>query len=172
MDKYITETFKADLEALVKGEHDDWRGDTFNALAGVIVLDQLSRNMFRGSKQTWEADAQALAWARKMLEDKMDEQLPFIMRSFLGMPFEHSESLADQEESVRLFAGWAKEAKALPEPNPELSKILDDYTRYAVMHRDVVLKWGRFPHRNTVLGRPNTEEETRGLADGSIMKFG
>lgn len=127
-------------------------------LAYVIVLDQLSRNMFRDQPGMFASDALALSAARASVDAGKDRELRVQERVFLYMPYMHSEALADQDECVRLFRAMADEqsgdAKAAIEFNHE----------YAVKHRDIVLRFGRFPHRNRILGRTTTGEEATFLS--------
>ena len=118
-------------------------------LAAVIVLDQFSRNMFRGTARAYAADAQARALARDALERKLDEPLAQVERMFLYLPFEHSEDRADQALSVRMFSRLGNE----------------DWTRYALAHQSIIERFGRFPHRNAVLGRVSSAEELALLAE-------
>jgi uncharacterized protein (DUF924 family) len=113
------------------------------ALATVIVLDQFSRNMFRGSLEAFANDTKALAVARRAIVSGFDQEFDKYGRLFLYLPFEHSESLADQERSVALIATLG---------DAELD-------RYAIAHLDIVRRFGRFPHRNVALGRESTAEE-------------
>lgn len=113
------------------------------ALAHIILLDQVPRNMFRGTARMFASDATALAIARAGLEQGLDHGLDTNQRLFLYLPFEHSEDLADQELSVRLFEQLGHA----------------EYLRYAVAHREIIARFGRFPHRNALLGRSSTLEE-------------
>jgi uncharacterized protein (DUF924 family) len=121
-----------------------WRQSARGALALVILLDQVPRNLFRGDPRAFATDAEALAVTKRTLEGGLDKALRQAERVFLYLPLEHSEDLADQELCVTLTG-------ALDE-NPE-------WHDYALRHRDVVARFGRFPHRNAVLGRANTPEE-------------
>jgi Uncharacterized protein conserved in bacteria len=118
------------------------------ALAAVIVLDQFPRNMFRGTAQAFVTDDLALFLARQALDARLDEKLAPEERLFLYMPFQHSEIAAVQNRSVALF-----EKLGMEEP-----------LRYAKEHRDIVYRFGRFPHRNKVLGRHSTEAELEFMA--------
>ena len=120
------------------------RTDVRSALAAIIVFDQFSRNLHRKKPGAFATDAQALGLARAAIESGMDAELPEERRRFLYMPLMHSEVLADQERAVDLF------------------KQLGDGTsaKYAIEHRDIIARFGRFPHRNRVLGRESTPEET------------
>jgi uncharacterized protein (DUF924 family) len=113
------------------------------ALAAVVVLDQFSRNMFRGTPQAFASDAKAREIAREAVARGFDTPFDIHGRSFLYMPFEHSEDLGDQERAVTLIGALGD----------------DEYTRYALAHRDIIARFGRFPHRNGVLGRVSTAEE-------------
>jgi uncharacterized protein (DUF924 family) len=127
--------------AIRRDEHEDWLDTPRQTLAYVVVLDQFSRNMFRESARMYEGDARALAAARRALDRDFDRDLSRDERMFLYMPLMHSEDIADQDRSVTLFS-------SLPE-----------WLRYAEEHRDIVLRFGRFPHRNALLGRSSTAEE-------------
>ncbi|RQO77226.1 DUF924 domain-containing protein [Aquitalea sp. FJL05] len=118
------------------------------ALLGYIVLtDQLSRNMYRDTAQAFASDALALAAARQLVDAAADQVLPPMARVFAYLPFEHSEQLADQDVSVALFQTLAA--------YPHSAEFID----YAQRHRDIIRRFGRFPHRNALLGRPSTPEE-------------
>jgi uncharacterized protein (DUF924 family) len=125
------------------GEIDDWAGDPKGLLALVILFDQVPRNIHRGTPLAFATDAKALALARLAVDRGLDAGFETDERLFLYLPFEHSEQLADQERSVALF-------RALGDAN---------YLDYAIRHRDVIARFGRFPHRNAVLGRPSTAAE-------------
>jgi uncharacterized protein (DUF924 family) len=114
-----------------------------HALAAVILFDQFPRNMFRGDRRAFATDKLARHIAGSAVDRGLDTRLPVERRLFLYLPFEHSEDLADQDRSVRLI-------RALGRP---------DWADFAVKHRDVIARFGRFPHRNAVLGRESTEDE-------------
>jgi uncharacterized protein (DUF924 family) len=126
---------------------DDWVLQAHSALALVIALDQLPRNLFRGTARAFEADQHALEIAERALQDRFHRGMKPEEQLFLYLPFEHSESRFDQERSVALFS-------ALEGGDPE-------WLDYAERHRDVIARFGRFPHRNVILGRTSTlaEEE-------------
>jgi uncharacterized protein (DUF924 family) len=113
------------------------------ALASVIVLDQFTRNIYRGTPRAFAYDELARSIARLAIALHLDQRLPPERRVFLYMPFEHSEALADQLRAVELISALGD----------------DEYTRYAEAHRDVIARFGRFPHRNAILGRTPTLEE-------------
>ena len=134
------------------GAFDAWADTPRGGLALLILLDQLSRNLHRGAAEAFAADAKARAIARGMLARGFDQALTPVERMFVYLPFEHSEDLADQELSVRLFTA--------------LDAAGDGETLgYAVRHRDVIRRFGRFPHRNAALGRTNTADEAAYLAE-------
>ena len=119
-----------------------------SALAAVIVLDQFPRNMFRGSAEAFATDAAALAIARAAVATRADTPLDIDARLFLYLPFEHSEALADQERAVELISALGDA----------------EWTRFAIAHRDIVRRFGRFPHRNAALARTSTPDEIEFLA--------
>jgi uncharacterized protein (DUF924 family) len=147
-DAEIRQRFWVDYEQAVAGQLSDWREQPGTCLALVIVLDQFSRNLFRGSPRSFAADSQALAVAQQALDRGYEAALVPVERFFLYLPFEHSEDLADQDRCVALF-------EALVAAAPELESGLD----YAHRHRRVIQRFGRFPHRNEILGRASTPAE-------------
>ena len=140
--------FATAIEQALRGELDDWRSEARSALAQILLLDQLTRNAFRGTARAFAGDARALASASRMVGERSDEALPTFMRSFVYLPFEHAEGLAMQDEAVRLFTRLAAE-------DPGQESNLD----YAHRHRAIIERFGRFPHRNQILGRQSTAEE-------------
>jgi uncharacterized protein (DUF924 family) len=147
-DASIRDRFGPLIERALRGELEDWAGTSRGALAQVIVLDQFTRNVFRDTPRAFAGDARALQAARAMVGSRQDEALPPFERTFAYLPFEHAEGLAMQQESVRLYARLA----AL---DPGQASGLD----YAQRHRVIIERFGRFPHRNAVLGRQSTPEE-------------
>ena len=146
-DAGIRDRFLPLYEEARAGRRAHWKAQPADGLALVIVLDQFPRNMFRGTPRAFESDPLALEAARQAVERGFDRDMPAVERLFLYLPFEHSERLADQELACELM-----------QPLEALQPELDAY-RYAVLHRDIVARFGRFPHRNAVLGRPSTPEE-------------
>jgi uncharacterized protein (DUF924 family) len=147
-DARVTKQFADLYEEATAGGLDGWRDEAASCLALVIVLDQFPRNMFRGDGRTHAEDDRALGASKYAVEHALDRELPAFQRMFLYMPFMHSESVEDQRRSVELFERLAGEAGA------------PDVVSYAVGHRDIVERFGRFPHRNEILGRETTPEET------------
>ncbi len=127
-------------------------------LALLLVLDQFPRNLYRNDPRAWAADAVAQRVALSGLARGDDRQLPAVQRVFAYLPLEHAEDSALQQRSVALFESLLAEAE--PERRPEFENYLD----YARRHREVIARFGRFPHRNAALGRPDTPEEKRYLA--------
>jgi uncharacterized protein (DUF924 family) len=152
-DREIEQRFGALHAALARGERDDWLSSTRGALAAVIVLDQFSRNMFRNTKRMFESDPRALAIAAALVERGQDHKLAFDERGFLYMPFMHSEKLADQERCVTLFQSFRDEHVG------DLRERCQYSLGYAERHLEIIRRFGRFPHRNAILGRESTPEE-------------
>ena len=143
LDAAIGARFGALLDRLGRHVPDDWRASPRGTLAAVIVLDQFSRNIHRGTARAFENDAAALQLAKDAVARGDDQALNAQERPFLYMPFEHSENLADQDRSVALFGALGN------------ANLLD----FAKRHRVIVARFGRFPHRNAILGRASTAEE-------------
>lgn len=146
-DEEIRERFLPLYEEARAGRRAPWKAQAADCLALVIVLDQFPRNMFRGTARAFESDPLALEAARHGVERGFDRGMLAVERLFLYLPFEHSEAASDQERACELM-------KPLDELQPEL-----DAYRYAVLHRDIIARFGRFPHRNALLGRQSTPEE-------------
>lgn len=136
--------------AAARREFERWMDDADGALALVLLLDQIPRNVFRGSAHAYATDALARHYTARALGAGFDAQVDPRLRLFLYMPFEHSEDPADQDRAVELFTALG-DAETL---------------KYAVAHRDVIARFGRFPHRNAALGRTNTPEEQAWLDAG------
>ena len=143
------------------GELDAWTHTPLGRLALVLVLDQFSRNAFRGLSASFASDAQALALAEQGLANGHADALPLVARAFMALPLEHAEDLARQERTVQLMTDWtAQAASAVPGVQQLLAGMLD----FAHQHHDVIARFGRFPHRNAILGRASTAEEQVYLA--------
>ena len=150
-DAELRDRFLATHEAAAGGALADWGMSADGALALVLLLDQFPRNAFRGTPRMYATDAQARAAAEAAIAAGFDGKVEANLRRFFYLPFMHSEELADHERSV-----------ALNEP------LGGESLRYARHHRDIVRRFGRFPHRNAVLGRPSSAEEERFLAEGGF----
>lgn len=152
LDQAIRLRFEALWQDAAAGRLADWQDAPERALALVIVLDQLPLNMFRGQAKAFATEAQAVAVAGGAVARGYDRGLSDDARRFLYLPFMHSESLADQDRAVALFEAAGLDA------------------RWAEHHRDLVRRFGRFPHRNALLGRPSTPEELAYLASPHAFK--
>ncbi len=153
VDQEIRERFASLLDAAVNGSLDDWLTDPRGRLAMIILADQFSRNMYRDTPRSFAFDSYAQTWCKAGLESGAHRLLRPIERVFFYLPMEHSESLEDLQLSVAL----CKElAESVPDAHREL---FDSYLNYAVRHHDFVQRFGRFPHRNAILGRESTDEE-------------
>lgn len=152
-DEEIRSRFLETHRSLHAGKHQDWLKDARGTVAYVIVLDQLSRNMFRDTPAMFASDELALSAARAAVKQSMDRELRGDERTFLYMPFMHAEDLAMQEQCVQLFEQFRDGSD---EP---LRSALDGNLKFAIQHRDIVARFGRFPHRNEILGRPSSAQE-------------
>lgn len=139
------------------GEFKDWESTAQGRLALVVIFDQFSRNMFRGTPQAFEMDALALELTQRLMNDGQDQELMCIERVFLYMPFMHAESLPVQDEGIRAFESLVEDSKT---KSPHNTSYFEYNLKYARQHRDIVARFGRFPHRNSILQRPSTVEET------------
>ncbi|HEY3920287.1 MAG TPA: DUF924 family protein [Stellaceae bacterium] len=146
-DAALRERFGALQRRAVSSACADWAREAEPCLALILLLDQLPRNLYRGSAEAFASDAVARAAARQALRQGFDRSLPATWRQFIYLPFEHSEFLADQELSVTLFAALARD--------PVFASALD----YARRHHAIIARFRRFPHRNAALGRNSTAEE-------------
>ena len=159
-DAEISARFGALLERAAAGKLAGWADGPRRRLSLILVLDQFPRNMFRGTARAFDYDAQALALSLSGLQSAADGALDFTERLFFYMPLQHAESEDAQDESVAAFR------RLLGEVPPELKEMFADALRYAEDHRSVIERFGRFPHRNPVLGRASTPRETEWLAAG------
>ena len=159
-DAQVRDRFHTTIRRAREGAFRNWEDTPHGALALVILLDQLSRNAYRGTPEAFAGDARALAVATSALEAGVERELGCAGRAFLYHPFEHSEDPADQERSVRLFESLVG---AAPAPWRQFAA---DFVPYAHAHREVIARFGRFPHRNAILGRISTPEELAYLRAG------
>ena len=147
IDRRIIQLFGETYEAAHGGRLDHWMRDPQGALALVIVLDQFPRNMFRGSGRSFESNDLALRHAGAALDHGFDQRVEATARQFFYLPFMHSEDLQDQDRAVRLYEALGDESSL----------------RFARQHREIIARFGRFPHRNAVLARESTPDETEFL---------
>ena len=151
-DEEIRRRFLKTHEAAAAGKLTDWEQSAQSALALLILLDQLPRNMFRGSARMFASDPLARAIAAGAIVRGFDAQVDKEMRGFFYLPFEHSEDPADQARSIAFY-------KAMDDA---------DGLKWAELHADIIRRFGRFPHRNAVLGRVTTPEEQAFLDSGGF----
>ena len=151
-DRAIREQFLPAYEAAAAGQLSDWESTPEGALALVIVLDQFPRNIFRGDARSWAADPVARGVANRALDAGYDRQVPKELKSFFYLPLMHSEQLADQERCLSLYRAHGDE----------------NGLKYAELHADIIRRFGRFPHRNPVLGRETTADEKTFLENGGF----
>ena len=146
-DRQCRDGFESLRQRAAAGGCADWAREAEPCLALILLFDQLPRNLFRGRAEAFATDPQARETARAALSRGFDRSLPATWRQFIYLPFEHSEELADQELSVKLAAGLARD--------PAFASALD----YAQRHHAIIARFGHFPHRNAALGRASTPEE-------------
>ncbi len=156
-DRDIRQRYLPLLEKFTKGELDHWKQHPKSALALIILLDQFTRNIYRDQAKAYDFDPQSLQLAKDCVDRGIDKQMLCIERVFVYLPYEHSENIEDQKESLKLFEGILQDA---PE---DLKQSAESYLLFAKKHYDVVAEFGRFPHRNSLLGRESTNEEIKFL---------
>lgn len=152
-DLAIRRQFELDVLAAGRGERNEWSKEPLSLLALILLTDQFPRSIYRGRAEAFAFDAEAQAYALNGLGQGMDRALRPIERVFFYLPLEHAESLELQDKSAALFAALAKQA-----PSTE-TELFEGYARYALRHRDIIARFGRFPHRNVALRRLPTAEE-------------
>lgn len=154
LDREISARFAATVDAAAAGQLDAWAQSPRGQLALIICTDQFPRNIHRDSPAAFACDAVALRLARTCVDRGDDHRLAPIQRVFAYLPFEHSEALTDQQRSVVLYQALANAAPAAER------ELFDAYLDYARRHHDIIARFGRFPHRNALLGRPSTAKES------------
>ena len=150
-DRQVRSLFLSVYQQAAANQLDEWQSSPDSCLALIIVLDQFPRNMFRNQSQAFATDELALAIAKYAVSHQYDRQLLPVQRWFVYLPFEHSENLADQLTCVNLFLSI--------KDDPETATTLD----YVYRHLEIIKEFGRFPHRNAILGRQSTQEELKFL---------
>jgi uncharacterized protein (DUF924 family) len=146
-DETVRSHFLADYEMAAQGLLDDWKDAPESCLALILLLDQFPRNLFRATPQAFATDPQALDAAEHAIDRGYDKQMLPVKRWFFYLPFEHSEKLEHQQQAIALFRQLSDD--------PESASAID----YAERHRAIIERFGRFPHRNAILGRKSTPEE-------------
>lgn len=160
-DDYIRKNFRRDLEEASRGELARWEETLCGTLALIIVLDQFSRNVYRDNPRAFAGDKLALEIAERGISKGFDKELHPVMRVFFYMPFMHSEDMVMQERSLVLFRGLEDEFSHVP----DVSEMLSSNRDFAERHYNIVKRFGRYPHRNGILGRESTPEETEFLKE-------
>ncbi len=158
-DESIQHYFLDDYEAIVAGEREAWRSTARGALAYIIVLDQFSRNTFRGTAKMFAADELAREVCREGLDAGFDAELSFDERVFFYLPLEHSESMDDHELCLELFESLLDSAPELLQADAKY------YLDFALQHKAIIERFGRYPHRNKILGRASSDEEAKFLQE-------
>ena len=153
IDNEIQQRFESCVIKAGSGELDLWASNPQDRLALILLTDQFPRSIYRDSARAFAFDTKAVSLARDGIDGGFDVRLRPLERVFFYLPLEHSESLPDQQRSVTLFQ------KLVDEAGPDHKPTLAEYLDFAVRHRDIVSRFGRFPHRNKALGRISTPEE-------------
>lgn len=151
-DDLIQLKFEALHHNVARGRYEAWTETPDGCLALLIVLDQFPRNLYRGNAHAFATDGMALRIARQAVARGFDQQVDADLRAFMYLPFEHAEDMACQDEAVALFTALGNE----------------NYLNFANIHREVIARFGRFPHRNLALGRETTAEEQAFLDEGGF----
>jgi uncharacterized protein (DUF924 family) len=152
-DETIRRRFGEDLHKAVRGEYEEWKNSPNGNLAWIILLDQFSRNMFRDKPEAFAQDELAREACRQGVQKGFDKKLTPIERVFFYMPLMHSEHRSDHQLSLELFQRLEQEAPR------EMEEALANNYHYALRHAEIIERFGRYPHRNKILGRPSTAEE-------------
>ncbi|MCP4523755.1 MAG: DUF924 domain-containing protein [Candidatus Gracilibacteria bacterium] len=142
-DKLVISRFLKVYDDIIAGETEKWRSIPEGRLAEIIVLDQFSRNMFRGDKKSFATDELALSLAKEAVEIGMDKLLPREYQAFIYMPYMHSESIDVHKDALDIFTEYGDKTKL----------------EFEIIHKNIIDRFGRYPHRNEILGRESTPEE-------------
>jgi uncharacterized protein (DUF924 family) len=161
LDIEIGAKFDNDVQMAGRGDYGRWTASARGSLALVILLDQFPRNIYRGTERAFAYDPLSLAHTRALLDSGADRELNAVERVFAYMPLQHAEDAMAQSLSLRVFRRLADES------DPAFRDWLDDCHRYAVLHQEIISRFGRFPHRNRILGRTSTRAEQEYLDDGA-----
>jgi uncharacterized protein (DUF924 family) len=153
IDDEMRQRFASSIRAAAAGELNSWLETAAGRLALILLTDQFPRNIHRGTAAAFSFDSHALRWCKEGIAAGIDRSLRPIERVFFYLPLEHSESMSDQDHSVAMFEAL------IGELGPELQSRFDGFLQFAYRHREVIQQFGRFPHRNAILGRASTPEE-------------
>jgi len=160
-DNRIKDNFGNDLRLAIDGELDDWKKSPEGSLALIILLDQFSRNIYRDTNKAFSQDEMSLQICTEGIDNGFDKELHPVKRILFNMPLMHSESMDMQEKSLECFSGLAQE---FTEPESIASTVSNSY-QYALRHYEIIKRFGRYPHRNEILGRESTTEEIEFLGE-------
>ena len=165
VDEEIRQRFGSQVDEACAGGLPGWEGSAQGAFAMILLLDQFTRNLFRGTPDAWKGDPRAFQIVNRAIDSGLDRQLHPVERIWLYHPFHHSERLADQDRGLSILGSLRDEAK--PAWKPYVEQSIKGWTR----HRNIVAEHGRFPHRNLILGRESTPAE-QAYIDGGGENFG
>jgi uncharacterized protein (DUF924 family) len=154
---HLTKTVHVDIPR-------EWGETTRSHLAAIICMDQFPRNMYRGFPEAFFYDSRALELASELVASGCDRDLPSMYRVFCYLPFEHSENIANQHKAIELYENLSEEVKNSGAKS-EVCDIFEGSYRFALKHLEIIERFGRFPHRNEILGRQSTEEELKFLSE-------
>ena len=160
LDEKLAMQFANAVSSASQGHYDHWQATTNGALALIVTLDQFNRNMHRGSARAFADDAKALGISQRAIANELHHALPLSQQVFLYLPFEHDETADSQEMSIRLFTQLHCEA------TPTMLSFARTALDSAIEHKQIIDRFGRYPHRNSILGRTNTDEEAQWLQSG------
>jgi uncharacterized protein (DUF924 family) len=158
-DAYLRRNYASWVERALGAELLEWQSDAASTLALTLLLDQFTRNIYRDTPRMFAGDAAALELSQQAVERGQDTRYPTAQRAFVYLPLMHSESLADQELCVSCFERFVAEV------DPSGQGLAQANLRFARAHRDIIQRFGRFPHRNAILGRPSTRAEFEFLTE-------
>jgi uncharacterized protein (DUF924 family) len=159
IDRHIADRFESWVIKAANRELDRWLATPTGCLALILLTDQFPRNIYRNTSQAFAHDPLARSWCTQGIQTGADLQLHPIERLFFYLPLEHSESLADQDRSVALLQSLAIAVE------PSVRSTFEDFTTFAIRHRDIIARFDRFPHRNAILGRESSPAEIAFLAE-------
>lgn len=154
-DMQIKDLYGDDLDLAIRGELDEWKTTPAGTMALILLFDQFTRNIYRDTREAFSQDQKALVICINGLNKAFDDALHPIQRAFYYMPLMHSEDISMQEKSIECFSNLVKQFKT-PE---SISHMVSDNYEYAIKHYEIVKRFGRYPHRNAILGRESTLEE-------------
>jgi uncharacterized protein (DUF924 family) len=161
-DDEIRQRFEDAVRSAAAGELNEWLATARGRLALIILTDQFPRNMYRDTARAFSCDSKALAWCLEGLSGRVDRELRPIERVFFYLPLEHAESRERQPKSVQCFSELAASVPI------DQKNIFEEYLGFAIRHHDIVERFGRFPHRNDLLGRRSTPEELAFLTEPGL----